>query len=204
MEQAILLKEYDNSPFNKGYKKSELTSPNQNVKQFLIAGACLVISGNAHTLDNDFERMLPKVQSTVATKQVEQAQKSIPAKVYNNYMGISGLIIDLDSEKFKGIIMANTSGKDRKLMEPIAPSSDIIDNKDITGEGKNMLYERLISKRNNFENQSIIFGLLITILSSIIPLIIDIPFAAIAPAPFLFLTLVLFMAIRKFSRRIDK
>lgn len=134
-----------------------------------------------------------------------QRINSIKSDEISNIINKSFDLSNSGSTEIKTVYLSKNISKSQIFMETFSASSDIINiEKGINERGGVKMTEKLLKTRDQIENAGVYLGFVLAFVTFLLPLFTPIPLNAIIPGTLMFLSLPIFVYIRKWVRRDDK
>lgn len=195
-----------------GIKETKLTNPYGNALTTIALTGLTVIAfnnaGSTTTLDlKNFSsaniHMTKSISSSnglnktkrISAEDAKHLQKTFFYSIPSTNMVIDELFINDVTTR----LLSNADTKSQKVKEPISPKSDIIKVEDI--KGGEVMYEKLLQTRDQFEQSGIYLGLGLATVTLSTSLFTPLNFSTVVPGALLFLSLPAFVVLRRKIRR---
>lgn len=214
MSQSVLRKEFDFSPQKKKIVPPKSKRKELGVSPFLIKGVLfgstlasgLVIDKDSQFIDNQVKNTLLSsnnnaysplnIDMTNLNKDKERVfTKSFTAE------GFVTLSKTIDFDEFKENYLPNVVYNIGKFYDSYTTSPDIIEEDTKIEEETDSMYEKLMSDRDKFEKTNIIIGIVLSIVCLLISFSLGIDWGATLPGALMFISVSIFMILRRKRRR---
>jgi hypothetical protein len=205
MSCVVIKKEFDYHTENENSQLQPTplaNTYNKAIKKTTRKFAEMTIAFTYHSLFDSNKIFINKEKPKfVKVKQFDSLEIDKIENVINKSFNLSYII----NNEIKTVFLSKDVANSHMLTETISASFDIINiEKGINERGGVKMTEKLLKTRDQIENAGVYLGFVLAFVTFLLPLFTPIPLNAIIPGTLMFLSLPIFVYIRKWVRRDDK